>query len=87
MWITIQQANTLKQQYPFILGWELSDELETYKITIYINIYVDYEMVKEFYGLEECKRNKTCRNITIFLKRQFKKIPAQAKIGKHRRQV
>ena len=45
-------VNTLKQQYPFILGWELSDELETYKLTIYINLYVDYEMVKEFYGLE-----------------------------------
>lgn len=45
-------VNSLKQEYPFILGWELQDTLDEYKSTIYINLIVSYDDVKEFYGLE-----------------------------------
>lgn len=45
-------VNSLKQEYPYILAWELGDGLNEYKSTIYINLIVNYDDVKEFYGLE-----------------------------------
>ena len=45
-------VNSLKQEYPYVLGWELSDSLNEYRSTIYIKLIVSYEDVKEFYGLE-----------------------------------
>ena len=45
-------VNSLKQEYPYILDWKLADSLEEYKSTIYINIIVSYDDVKEFYGLK-----------------------------------
>ena len=45
-------VNSLKQEYPYVLGWELNDGLNEYRSTIYINLIVSYEGVKEFYGLE-----------------------------------
>jgi hypothetical protein len=45
-------VNSLKQEYPYILDWKLGDSLDEYRSTIYINLIVSYEDVKEFYGLE-----------------------------------
>ena len=45
-------VNSLKQEYPYILGWELMDSLDEYKSTIYINLVVSYDDVEEFYGLK-----------------------------------
>ena len=45
-------VNSLKQEYPYILGWELMDSLDEYKSTIYINLIVSYDNVEEFYGLK-----------------------------------
>jgi len=44
-------VNSLKQEYPFILDWKLVS-LSEYRSTIYINLIVSYDDVKEFYGLE-----------------------------------
>lgn len=45
-------VNSLKQEYPFILDWKLVGSLDEYRSTIYINLIVSYDDVKEFYGLE-----------------------------------
>lgn len=44
-------VNSLKQEYPFIIDWKLVS-LSEYRSTIYINLIVSYDDVKEFYGLE-----------------------------------
>lgn len=44
--------NMLKKIYPFVVGWEYADSVKEYKLTIYINIEVDYQKSMEFYGLK-----------------------------------
>lgn len=39
----------LKKDYPFIIGWEYSNEPEKYKFSIYINLEIDYKKSMEFY--------------------------------------
>ena len=44
--------NGLKKEFPFVVGWKLHDNYDEYITSIYIDLVVEYEKVKEFYGLE-----------------------------------
>ena len=44
--------NGLKKEFPFVVGWQLHNDYKEYITTIYIDLVVEYEKVKEFYGLE-----------------------------------
>ena len=44
--------NGLKKEFPFVVGWKLHDNYDEYMTSIYIDLVVEYEKVKEFYGLE-----------------------------------
>ena len=45
--------NGLKKEFPFVVGWKLHDNYDEYMTSIYIDLVVEYEKVKEFYGLEK----------------------------------
>jgi|694.fasta_scaffold84677_3 hypothetical protein len=45
--------NGLKKEFPFVVGWKLHDDYDEYMTSIYIDLVVEYEKVKEFYGLEK----------------------------------
>ena len=45
-------VNGLKNEFPFVVGWQLHNYYEEYRTSIYIDLVVEYEKVKEFYGLE-----------------------------------
>jgi hypothetical protein len=45
-------VNGLKKEFPFVVGWKLHDNYDEYMTSIYIDLVVEYEKVKEFYGLE-----------------------------------
>ena len=45
-------VNGLKNEFPFVVGWQLHNDYEEYRTSIYIDLVVEYEKVKEFYGLE-----------------------------------
>jgi hypothetical protein len=42
----------LSQEFPFIVGWEFSEDINKYDFTIYISLLVNLEKVSKFYGLE-----------------------------------
>ncbi len=44
--------NGLKKEFPFVVGWKLHDNYDEYITSIYIDLVVEYEKVKEFYGLK-----------------------------------
>tara|TARA_R110000868_G_scaffold312047_1_gene572999 strand:+ start:156 stop:608 length:453 start_codon:yes stop_codon:yes gene_type:complete len=44
--------NGLKKEFPFVVGWKLHDNYDEYITSIFIDLVVEYEKVKEFYGLE-----------------------------------
>ena len=48
-------VNSLKGDFPFIKGWEISEDMYEYGSTIYLNLLVDPEQVGEFYNLEKRK--------------------------------
>ena len=43
-------VNGLKKEFPFVVGWKLHDNYDEYITSIYIDLVVGYEKVKEFYG-------------------------------------
>ena len=43
-------VNGLKKEFPFVVGWKLHDNYDEYITSIYIDLVVEYEKVKEFYG-------------------------------------
>ena len=43
-------VNGLKNEFPFVVGWQLHDDYDEYRTSIYIDLVVEYEKVKEFYG-------------------------------------
>jgi hypothetical protein len=45
-------VNGLKKEFPFVVGWKLHDNYDEYMTSIYIDLVVEYEKVKEFYGLK-----------------------------------
>jgi len=45
-------VNGLKNEFPFVVGWKLHDYYDEYITSIYIDLVVKYEKVKEFYGLK-----------------------------------
>ena len=47
--------NGLKKEFPFVVGWQLHNDYEEYRTSIYIDLVVEYEKVKEFYGLNPKK--------------------------------
>ena len=42
----------LNKEFPFVVGWKLHDDYKAYSTSIYIDLVVDYEKTKEFYGLK-----------------------------------
>jgi hypothetical protein len=42
----------LSKKFPFIVGWKFADPIDKYEHSIYINLKVDLEKVKEYYGLD-----------------------------------
>lgn len=46
-------VNSLKGDFPFIKGWEISEDMYEYGSTIYLNMFVDPIKVGEFYNLEK----------------------------------
>jgi hypothetical protein len=59
-------VNGLKNEFPFVVGWQLHNDYEEYRTSIYIDLVVEYEKVKEFYGLEP----KTMYNIEYIKNKQ-----------------
>lgn len=49
-------VNASKKEFPFIVGWKYSENPDTYKFAIYINLYVDYDEVQKYYGLKPRKQ-------------------------------
>ena len=47
--------NALKREFPFVVGWTSTDSYDTYKMTIYIDLIIDYDKTQEYYGLEPRK--------------------------------
>ena len=45
-------VNGLKKEFPFVVGWKLHDNYDEYITSIYIDLVVEYEKVKKFYGLK-----------------------------------
>ena len=45
-------VNGLKKEFPFVVGWKLHDNYDEYITSIFIDLVVGYEKVKEFYGLK-----------------------------------
>jgi hypothetical protein len=48
-------VNGLKKEFPFVVGWKLHDNYDEYITSIFIDLVVEYEKVKEFYGLNPKK--------------------------------
>lgn len=46
-------VTSLKNDFPFIKGWELDDSIDEFKSSIYINLFVDPIEVQKFYNLEK----------------------------------
>jgi hypothetical protein len=42
----------LSKKFPFIVGWKLAEPLDKYEYSIYINLKVELESVKDYYGLD-----------------------------------
>jgi len=42
----------LSKKFPFIIGWELAENFDKYKIFYLINLIIDLEKVGEFYNVE-----------------------------------
>lgn len=42
----------LKKTYPFIVGWELADDIERWQYKVYLTLKVDYSKSLKYYGLE-----------------------------------
>lgn len=45
-------VKVLKKNYPFIVGWEYSNDPDKWAYKIYINIEIDYDKSMEYYGLK-----------------------------------
>lgn len=45
-------VDVLKQDYPFVVGWDYSDSPEHYTYKIYINLELDFSKAMEFYNLK-----------------------------------
>ena len=45
-------VKVLKKNYPFIVGWEYSNDPEQWAYKIYINLEVDHTKSMEFYKLK-----------------------------------
>lgn len=45
-------VDVLKQDYPFVIGWDYSDSPEHYTYKIYINLELDFSKAMEFYNLK-----------------------------------
>lgn len=43
---------SIAKKYKFIKKWKLSDDYSKYKVTIFIDLYIDYELLSEFSGFE-----------------------------------
>lgn len=42
----------LSKKFPFIVGWVLSEPLDKYNYSLYIDLMVDIDKVKDYYGLD-----------------------------------
>lgn len=49
-------VDALKQDYPFVVGWDYSDSPEHYTYKIYINLELDFSKAMEFYNLKPHSR-------------------------------
>ena len=45
-------VKVLKKNYPFIVGWEYSNDPDKWAYKIYVNIEIDYDKSMEYYGLK-----------------------------------
>lgn len=45
-------VDVLKQDYPFVVGWDYSDSPDKYTYKIYINLELDFSKAMEFYNLK-----------------------------------
>lgn len=42
----------LSKEFPFIVGWEFSEPIYKWEYTLYVNLLVDLDKAKEYYGLD-----------------------------------
>lgn len=42
----------LSKKFPFIVDWELSEPLDKYDYSLYVDLIVDINKVKDYYGLD-----------------------------------
>lgn len=45
----------LSKKFPFIEGWEFTEDFIKYDVSLYINLYVDLDELKEYVGEKEVK--------------------------------
>lgn len=43
-------VKSISKKYPFILGWEFTETWKKYHYHLYINLYVDWKLISEFYN-------------------------------------
>jgi hypothetical protein len=43
-------VKSVSKKYPFILGWEFTETWKKYHYHLYINLYVDWKLISEFYN-------------------------------------
>lgn len=45
-------VKSLRKRFPFIKGWELSEDNERFQVTFFIELLIDFFEMAEFYGKE-----------------------------------
>jgi hypothetical protein len=43
-------VKSVSKKYPFILGWEFTETWKKYHYHLYIDLYVDWKLISEFYN-------------------------------------
>jgi len=59
----------VSKKYPFIVGWELSETAEDYNFTTYINLLINLNKIKDFFGRETRPRfySNSSGSLTSFI--------------------
>ena len=62
----------LSKKYKFVKNWEFTDDFESYNSILYLNIYIDVDILSEFVGIE----------VDDFYKRQILNDPENAEYNR-----
>lgn len=62
----------MSKKYKFVKNWEFTDDFESYNSILYLNIYIDVDILSEFVGIE----------VDDFYKRQILNDPENAEYNR-----